>query len=64
MQDVRLGKIQKKASCEIFQGLITRPIIFKKREKNSQDPGYFAEIHQEYLSSTCMINQYHYRWAR
>jgi hypothetical protein len=51
-----------------FSRTNTRPIIFKKRAKEcckqSQDPGYFAKINQEYLSIAFMINQDHYRLAR
>jgi hypothetical protein len=51
-----------------FSSNYARTIIFKERAKEcckqSQDPGYFAKIHQEFLSISCMINQDHYCLAR
>jgi hypothetical protein len=68
------GQDPEKASCEIFLVLArffkdlykTHHIQERAKEcyKQSQDPGYFAKIHQEYLSITCMINQDHYCLAR
>jgi hypothetical protein len=48
--------------CKIFE-VHDKTHHFQERAKEcfkqSQNPGYFAKIHQEYLSITCMINQDH-----